>query len=531
MKTIRLILISAALCAAVVAPLQLHAVGNPPELIAYQGYLVDANANPLGTDAEGNPLPANYDVIFRIYGAPLGDNHLQWSEQQTLTIDNGYFSVLLGEGAEVGSEPNPSISQVFTGHGADERFMSVSVRLQAGGDFSEILPRIRLLSSPYAFLATQARSVVNPEGVEILAADIDSVTVLGRLHAQEIVASGGALSDINADNITSGTLHTARLPATISGNRTFTGTLSSQGWVGIGTATPGAPLDVRGFSNSSRTHSFFAYGSTRMGSWPYYATVNAHIGHSGANRSYSILAEHRIGAPEFNAFSDARIKNITGQSNPTEDIEILRKLRVTNYVPADMIGEGIVPKKGFIAQEVREILPEAVTAGRGFVPDIYLLPIAFAHDAASQELSVTLAERHGVTEGDRVRIFADEAVLELPVVDVPSAKTFVLRGCATKPAQVFVYGKEVPDFLTLNYDHIFTTAVSVIQELLREVEALRIRAAAAEECTRRIDSMEAEMVELRSAVDALLQSPRMEKAGMDSGAMESAYSQTRAGDL
>ena len=62
---------------------------NPPERMTYQGFLVDGNGAALG-----NSAPANYDVVFRIYNAKSGGTPI-WSEQQTVTVDKGYFSVLL----------------------------------------------------------------------------------------------------------------------------------------------------------------------------------------------------------------------------------------------------------------------------------------------------------------------------------------------------------------------------------------------------------------------------------------------------
>src|SRR6185436_1474349 len=72
---------------------------NPPERLAYQGYLVDGNGNALATNA-----PKNYDVIFRIWNdssVTAATNRL-WTEQQTVTVDKGYFSVILGEGSSIG---------------------------------------------------------------------------------------------------------------------------------------------------------------------------------------------------------------------------------------------------------------------------------------------------------------------------------------------------------------------------------------------------------------------------------------------
>ncbi len=215
MNLFRFSLLASALLAAFAAHLQ--AVGNPPELVSYQGYLVDANGVPLGTDGGGNPDPANYDVIFRIFNASSGGD-LLWAEQQTITIDGGYFSVLLGEGAVVGSEPDPDLSDVFTGIGADERFIGVAVRFEVGGDFTDILPRLRLLTSPYAFLSTQARSVVNPDGQPLITAEGEQVTIAGALtttqalNVPSITGSGADLTNLNAGNLTAGTVPVARIP-------------------------------------------------------------------------------------------------------------------------------------------------------------------------------------------------------------------------------------------------------------------------------------------------------------------------------
>ena len=95
---------------------------KPPELMTYQGYLVDANGNPLG-----NLAPVNYDVVFRIYSSKQ-DGTAVWAEQQTVTVDKGYFSVLLGEGATTASgEPKDKLSEAFKGADISDRFIGITV--------------------------------------------------------------------------------------------------------------------------------------------------------------------------------------------------------------------------------------------------------------------------------------------------------------------------------------------------------------------------------------------------------------------
>ena len=139
---------------------------NPPERMTYQGYLVDGNGGPLG-----NSAPTNYDVVFRIYVAKTGGEPL-WAEQQTVTVDKGYFSVLLGEGSKYNNENDPALSTVFQGAAISDRFIGITV--DTGGGTVEIAPRLRLVTSPYAFTATQARNVSDGSGNRNLFREVDS---------------------------------------------------------------------------------------------------------------------------------------------------------------------------------------------------------------------------------------------------------------------------------------------------------------------------------------------------------------------
>jgi len=142
----------------VCAPVLRAADANPPDKMSYQSYLVDANGNPLGSTNTG---PKNYDAIFRIWNDQMATapaNRL-WTEQQTITVDKGYFSILLGEGNAYGSEARPALSSIFAGGDASDRYVEMTVKgIGPGGADSTILPRVRLLPAPYAFLAKNAVS-------------------------------------------------------------------------------------------------------------------------------------------------------------------------------------------------------------------------------------------------------------------------------------------------------------------------------------------------------------------------------------
>ncbi|MDA7520719.1 hypothetical protein N8546_00900 [bacterium] len=142
------------------ADLARAADANPPERMTYQGYLVDGNGAALAPD-----VPANYDIVFRIYNVKSGGVAL-WAEQQTVTVDKGYFSVLLGEGATTATgEPKDKLSEAFKGADISDRFIGITVGgLSGSGVDVEIAPRLRLVTSPFAFTATQATRLTDGAG-------------------------------------------------------------------------------------------------------------------------------------------------------------------------------------------------------------------------------------------------------------------------------------------------------------------------------------------------------------------------------
>lgn len=129
------------------------ATQNPPDMMSYQGYLTDNNGVALGA-----PDPLNYDISFRIYAGPSGGNAI-WGEKHTVTVDNGYFSVMLGSAGAVNTPtpvaPRPALSTIFSGTDASDRYIEMTVN--TGSATFTVLPRLQLLPSSYSFLSSKAR--------------------------------------------------------------------------------------------------------------------------------------------------------------------------------------------------------------------------------------------------------------------------------------------------------------------------------------------------------------------------------------
>ena len=228
LKTLRHSIVPLVLAAALHAPSSRaqNAAFGPPQFMTYQGYLTDAGGNALGSTNTG---PKNYDVIFRVWDSQTAGNEL-YAEQQTVTVAGGYFSVLLGEGSAYQTEPQPPIASLFTNGTASQRYVEITVQgIGAGAPPANvtILPRLRLLSSPYSFLAgyaVRAASLANSGNAVVSITngnfvginqqnpasmlDVNGIitalglNVNGTNSAAAFVGNGSGLTNLNAANLT-----------------------------------------------------------------------------------------------------------------------------------------------------------------------------------------------------------------------------------------------------------------------------------------------------------------------------------------
>ncbi len=183
---------------------------NPPGQISYQGFLVDANGVPLATNA-----PVNYGVIFQIYNVPSGGSAL-WGELQTVTVDRGYFSVLLGQGSSIGVPYTNDLSGLFVASDASDRYIGLTVQNLSGGNV-EIQPRMRLLASPYALLARNANNAFALNGYDWSSVFTDTGNpVTGTIPGSKIAAGAIgpaqlAAGAVGGTQITNGAVGSAQI--------------------------------------------------------------------------------------------------------------------------------------------------------------------------------------------------------------------------------------------------------------------------------------------------------------------------------
>jgi|UPI0004806B1E hypothetical protein len=238
-------------------------------------------------------------------------------------------------------------------------------------------------------------------------------------------------------------------------------TITGDNRVGIGTTSPAVPLHVA----PSVTQYVNIYGylsqTNAQGSYGAYTNVN-----------YSIQADGRIRAPEFNAISDARIKKGIAQLNSQSLLTDLNKLKVINYSYIDQLANGNKNKTGFIAQEVEKVNSQFVNQSTDFIPSVY--DLAKSSTLENGVLKITTGKPHGFVKGDVVKFFAEGKKEVIKTIDeVSSPDSFSVKEWNEPLYNLFVYGKKVADFRAIDFDQITALSVAAIQELSKQIEKLK----------------------------------------------------------
>ena len=230
--------------------------------------------------------------------------------------------------------------------------------------------------------------------------------------------------------------------------------IQQNGRIGIGTGTTAVTkglVQIEGFVN---------YNGGNFGYFNGNANTGTYTSPTGAD--YSIWASHRIAANEFNAFSDKRIKNVIGVSNNKNDLSTLAQIRITDYTMKDKVQYGNKAFKKVIAQELKEVYPLAVNISTNIIPSIY------------KKATISkgwIALETDLVKGDIVKIVTANSNKEVTVDEVENGKFKV----ALPDGEVFVYGKQVNDFHSVDYEALTTLNVSATQALLKRIEELETK--------------------------------------------------------
>ena len=275
-----------------------------------------------------------------------------------------------------------------------------------------------------------------------------------------------------------------------TGNLSATGTYGvtrsffRNGNVGIGTDDPQFPLHVESYGwLGAQRLAYWVHEDTTKLFDPLNPGISADLGTQsnfiGIHSRYSISTSMAL-----IALSDRRVKHDVRDLDDGESLRIIEALQPKKFKRRDFPGEKIY--YGFIAQEVANVLPDAVYVNQR--PDECVHDVRAYVDVlplSKTEWRVTLPrepDNGEMREGERLHfVIGDDAVERYATVkSVVERNVLVIAldkslSIAEKVTKVYCTGRCVSDLKQLHEAYIFSVGISATQELLRKNQQLEQR--------------------------------------------------------
>lgn len=169
---------------------------------------------------------------------------------------------------------------------------------------------------------------------------------------------------------------------------------------------------------------------------------------------------------EYFTNSDVRIKKEVIKTNIVSDVEVFCKIPIVNYKYVDTIEYENTIKKGVIAQQIEEIYPNAIIKSSRFIPNIFKMARNITSNGDT--LNIVIDDINDLKIGDKLRIFTSKGQNDLIILAVNNSNISLRDWLLGQVSEVFVYGKEVHDFRSVDYNQLFMLNISATQDLLQK---------------------------------------------------------------
>lgn len=188
-------------------------------------------------------------------------------------------------------------------------------------------------------------------------------------------------------------------------------------------------------------------------------------------------------------FSDQRIKqNIIDLTDVQETtLQKFRKIQPKIFQYIDNIQYGNQQQYGFIAQQIEKVLPSIIEYHTLYIPNIYEIADV-SYNIGTSSNTITLHEKstnqfeYDISKNLFTKLKCyDESNNEyiINIKSIINEKTFEIgeirnkQNIQLKSRKVFVYGQEVNNYMSIDYDTLFMLSFFATQQLDKEMQTTK----------------------------------------------------------
>jgi hypothetical protein len=286
-------------------------------------------------------------------------------------------------------------------------------------------------SGKWSDLEVQGRPVLSAVGLTGNYYDLSNLPILFSSNWNDIT-NKPSLFDSNFDSLQNKP-YVAFTYNSVSGHMNT----NNQGNVGIGVGNPTSKLDVNGNIN---------------------ATGNINI-------NGSFMKNNVVITNATQTFSDSRIKLNIADIKDISALDKIMSVEPKNYNYIDTEERGDKNVIGFIAQQIKEVIPEAITIGEEFIPNIY----KYYSIISSNMILVDDANINKIFIGNTLKLKINNIPYIAKVIDKIN-KTIKIDIDIDVKSKCLIYGLKINDFHFIDKSYIYTLNVCATQELYRRIE-------------------------------------------------------------
>lgn len=361
-----------------------------PQGLNYQGFLADTAGAPIG---QGSATTRS--IEFRLYTTATGGSPI-WGESQQVSVFNGNFSVILGNGASLDAALSSGLADltgIFSTPPSTELFFGITEAGQA-----EFTPRQQILASAFSFRSLQAESALN--ALNALRADsagtaeaLSAGNIVGTPQIARLSPLGLELGATTTDSVsltaaTNGVLeirdsNTTDPLVSISSGGLSTDNISATGSVSAGSVSAGSvsagSVSAGSFSTTGNAGFIQLNGQFNNGAGvsdrtTITPTQTTYTDVNGGTINYNPVPWLGYIDIRFRFFGDDQTLRLSGSGTVlTSDRTLKKDILDLTYSKKDFmkirpvsfryLGEPTESSQtlGFIAQEIQELYPEMIS--------------------------------------------------------------------------------------------------------------------------------------------------------------------------